>query len=230
MNAACRAPPPIHPSSPALPADCPPSSPSATRWRCPRPRRLRRGRRRQAQAARSRGLDGLRTPFRRELARRLYEALKAPEGTDAHHARHLRDQAPGAGARGDRRRLRRLPAARGDRRVAHHRRATRDPARHGADARRRQPAQAVLHRRRGALGRHGVPGQGLPLARAGGDLRRRHPAASAARRFRGADGTLERRRRRAGDPRPRRRAGDAARRRGGAHGAAARRWARPARR
>jgi 2-oxoisovalerate dehydrogenase E1 component len=27
-------------------------------------------------------LDGLRTPFRRELARRLYEALKAPEGTD----------------------------------------------------------------------------------------------------------------------------------------------------
>ena len=30
----------------------------------------------------SAGLDGLRTPFRRELARRLYEALKAPEGTD----------------------------------------------------------------------------------------------------------------------------------------------------
>jgi len=27
-------------------------------------------------------LDALRTPFRRELARRLYEALKAPEGTD----------------------------------------------------------------------------------------------------------------------------------------------------
>src|SRR6478672_7268126 len=27
-------------------------------------------------------LDGLRTPFRRELARRLYEALRAPEGTD----------------------------------------------------------------------------------------------------------------------------------------------------
>ena len=28
-------------------------------------------------------IDGLRTPFRRELARRLYDALKAPEGTDS---------------------------------------------------------------------------------------------------------------------------------------------------
>jgi hypothetical protein len=27
-------------------------------------------------------IDGLRVPFRRELARRLYEALRAPDGTD----------------------------------------------------------------------------------------------------------------------------------------------------
>jgi hypothetical protein len=41
--------------------------------------------------------------------------------------------------------------------------------------------KAVLHRRRSALRRRGVPGQGLPLARAGSDLRRGDPAARGAR-------------------------------------------------
>ena len=95
-------------------------------------------------------------------------------------------------------------------RLAHRRRAPRDPARHGPHARHRQPPEGVLHRRRSALRRHAVPGQGLPLARPGGDLRRGHPP--AARRARTARGRLARRRRRADDPRPRRRARDAARR------------------
>ena len=67
--------------------------------------------------------------------------------------------------------------ARSDSRLAHRRRAPRDPARHGAHTRRRQSPEAAVHGRRGALGRARVPGQGLPLARAGSDLRRRHPAA-----------------------------------------------------
>ena len=57
-------------------------------------------------------------------------------------------------------------------------RAARDPARHAAHARARQPPEAVLHGRRSALGRHAVSGQRLPLARAGGDLRRGHPPAA----------------------------------------------------
>ena len=50
-----------------------------------------------------------------------------------------------------------------------------------ADARHRQPAEGVLHRRRRPLRRRDVPGQGLPIARTGSDLRRRDPAAPRRR-------------------------------------------------
>ena len=125
---------------------------------------------------------------------------------------------PRAGARGAARRVRRLPAPRGDRSVADAGRAPRDPARHGADARHRQPPEGVLHERRGPLRPHGVSGQGLPIARTGSDLRGGHPPAprrGVSRRRR----RLERRRRRAGDSRSRRRARDAAGAGDGAHGA-----------
>ena len=98
--------------------------------------------------------------------------------------RHRRDdawgdggEAPGTGAGGDRRGLRRVSGARGDSRVADPGRAERDPARDGAHARRRQSPQAAVHGRRSALGRTQLSRQGVPLARSGSDLRRRHPAA-----------------------------------------------------
>ena len=93
-----------------------------------------------------------------------------------------------AGARRAARRVRRLPAARGDRGVAHAGRAARDPARHAADARDRQPPQDVLHRRRGALRR-----RARSRARASGRSARkrstrRASGCAAAPRYRGADG------------------------------------------
>ena len=78
------------------------------------------------------------------------------------------------------RRLRRIPAPRGDRRIAHTRRAARAPARNGPDARHGQSSEGVLPGQRGPLPRRGLPGQGLPLARTGGDLRARRCACGAA--------------------------------------------------
>ena len=84
--------------------------------------------------------------------------------------------------------LRRVPAARRPGGLADGRRTARDPARHGAHARDRQPAEGVLRRRRSALRRRRVPGQGVPIARAGSDLRRRHPACGAATPIASTDG------------------------------------------
>ena len=92
-------------------------------------------------------IEALRAPFRRELARRLYDFLKAPDGID--------ETTPGVTA------VKRLEQARADivescdgflareaiRASLIRRRAPRDPARHGADARRRQSAEAAVHGR-----------------------------------------------------------------------------------
>ena len=118
-------------------------------------------------------LDAARTALRRALAKALYEHVDRARGHRRNHARHLRGEAARAGARRGGRGVRRVPAPRRHRSVADERRAPRDPEGHVPDAQRRQPPEAVLHGRRSALGRHGVPGQGLPLARPGSDLRRR---------------------------------------------------------
>ena len=67
----------------------------------------------------------------------------------------------------------------------------RDAARHGADARPRQPAEAVLLRVRSAVRRDAVSGQGVPIARPGSDLRRGDPAAPRRPRIARADGTWQ---------------------------------------
>ena len=116
-------------------------------------------------------IEAARPALQRELKKRL-QARALPQRAAGHDAADDRRRAHGAGARRAARRLRRLPAPRGDRRVADARRAPRDPARHAADARDRQPPQDVLPRRRGPLRRHGAPGQGVSIARTGSDLRR----------------------------------------------------------
>ena len=63
------------------------------------------------------------------------------------------------------RRLRRVPAPRRDRGVAHARRARRDPARHDAHARDRQPPEGVLHGGEVRYGRTRRFREGLPIAR-----------------------------------------------------------------
>ena len=194
------------------------------------PRRPRRSALLARQRGDLRGCERRSPRARAHLPQALRRALMAPpadlpETTPA----SWRAGALGGGRRRADRRVRRLPAPRGDRA----RRSRADERREilrgmVADARHRQPAEGVLHRRRSALRRRGVPGQGLSLARAGSDLRRGDPA--AARRRVPRRRRLARRRRRAADPRSRRRAGDARRRRRRCGWCCRRRWARPARR
>ena len=147
-------------------------------------RAARRGRHRRAAA-------GVSARARRGGCRRGRCRTGLPDTTPRTSAAH----AAGAGARRAARRVRRLPAPRGDRRVADARRAPRDPARHGADARHRQPAEGVLHRRRGALRR-----RRRSRARASGRSGRRRSTRAGIRLRRGAayrdaDGALAGRRR-----------------------------------
>ena len=75
--------------------------------------------------------------------------------------------------------------------LAHRRRAARDAARDGPDARDRQPAEdASSSGRRVRYGACRVPGQGISVARPGGDLRRRAPPAARSD-WRGQDGTWQ---------------------------------------
>ena len=163
-------------------------------------------------------IDALRPALPRELERRL-RARRAADGAARHDAATSASTRASAQAHAEV-----LDACDGFlRRAAIEasltpRRAPRDPARHGADARDRQSPEGVLHRRRGPVRQRRVPGQGLPLARAGSDLRRGDPAA-ARRRVSSRRRPLDGRRDRAGDSRSRRHARDASRARHRADGA-----------
>ncbi len=131
------------------------------------------------------------TPCGRSLARELTRRLGAralPAGLPETTPRTSAGGADRAGARRAARGVRRVPAARGDRGVADARGAPRDPARHAADARHRQPPEDLLHRRRGALRR-------APRSRGRASDRsarrrstRRRSACAAAPGIRGGDG------------------------------------------
>ena len=114
--------------------------------------------------------EDLRVPIARGIRAAIDMAQTAGRHRD--HAGRDGARAPEAGRRDARRGVRRIPAARSDRRQPHGRRAARDAARHDPDARGRQPAEGVLHRIRSAVRQHAVSGQGLSIARAGSDLRR----------------------------------------------------------
>ena len=124
---------------------------------------------------------------RRASSRAAARAHPAPEvtrraaGSPGHHPRHVRTDPSRAGVSRASGRMRRLPAPVGDRRVADAGRAPRDPARHAADARDRQPPESVLHERRDPLRPHAVSGQGLPIAGAGSHLRGGRSACAVAR-------------------------------------------------
>ena len=174
-----------------------------------------------------RSIESLRKAFATELRRRV-SALAPPDAAET---------TPGVSAR------RRFESAIEElvrdcdgflRRAAHPRladggRAPRDPARHDADARDRQPAQGVLHRRRGPV--RGTPFQGKGFRSLGQEAiyAARHPAAPR-RGVRGHDDGWRGDVVAPADPRPRRRAGDEAGRPRPCGWCSRRRWRRPGRR
>ena len=113
--------------------------------------------------------------------------------------------------------MRRLPQARSAPRVADRRRAPRDPEGHGAGARDGQPAESVVHERRGPLWGRAVSGERLPWPRPGGNLCGRDPPPSWRRVSRWE--RVAWRRHLPADPRSRGHARDAPGRRDRPHGA-----------